>query len=717
MQTDPVAFEILRHRLQQVVVDMTKAVEKVSGSPVVIFAGDHMESIYDADGKLVLAGMACTHTTLPTGKIASYLLEKYGKDPGIFEGDQFFFNDPYISGIHNNDMAVVGPIHYEGELVGWSGAVTHCLDTGGTFPGGMSPWSRDVFQDGFRIPGLKLVDRGEIRTDVLHTLANLVRLPELITLDTKAKMAAINVAKQRIGEMCRRYGTAQVKHFFSDLTDYSEQLARKKLETIPDGEWESSTYLDDPEGGVFEIRCVMTKEGSNLRLDFSRSSAQSPYGINASASATMGGCFVGLAGFLFPHVPWNEGIYRVVDFVLPQGSVVNATQPAPVAANMPTGTSMLIESLIQELVGYMLYSVKEFRNQVYCPTWGASADFQMSGLDQRGRFYVTIGFNCMGAGGGARTNRDGCNTAGWQGSPVSWVPNVESSELFYPMLYLWRKELTDSGGHGKYRGGVGLEVALKLHDAGSDEARIAGIGAGFEPMTIVGLSGGYPAKSPYMTLVEGASYEGIPKSMDDIRGNAKEMAPKEIFTLRKNDVLVALSGPGGGGWADPLDRDSELVLRDVRDGYVTREAAREIYGVELESSGMSVDQRLTEKTRAQIHARRIKATSGSLPSMIGRSGDQDEQGSVFPLGESLCFSAAKGTIACAKCAHFICSVEDNWKNHVIRDEQEISNTQRFVLRKFFCPTCGTCLKVDMVRSDAQLQAGFRFISAPEPKSF
>ncbi len=704
IEMDPVLFEIQRHRLQQIVMDMTKAVEKVSGSPVVLYAGDHMESIYDAEGNLVLAGMACTHTTLPTGKVASYIRETFQNDPGINEDDQFFFNDPYISGIHNNDMAVVGPIHYSGEVVGWAGAVTHCLDTGGTHPGGMSPWSRDMFQDGFRIPGLKLIDQGKVRTDAIRTLANLVRLPELVTLDTRAKMAAINVAKDRIRDMCKRYGSGMVTQFFRELMNYSEKLARAKLERIPDGEWQGVTYLDDPAGDIFEIHCVARKKVGQLSLDFSGSSPQSQYGINASASATMGGCFVGLAGFLFPNIPWNEGMYRVVDFILPKGTVVNATQPAAVAGNMPTGTSMLVESLIQELVAYMLYSVPEFRREVYCPTWGSSADFQMSGLNQRGRFYVTIGFNVMGAGGGARFDRDGCNTAGWQGSPISWVPNVESSELFYPMLYLWRKELTDSGGPGKFRGGVGLEVAFKLHDAGNNEARVAGVGAGFEPKNIVGLSGGYPAMSPYMLLIENASYEGAPSTPEEIKGQKKQLSPKEVFTMQKNEVLVLLSGPGGGGWGDPLEREPASVRQDIVDGYVSEKAGVETYGVVLDKMSHDIDEKRILAKRKQLKRRRMLDqrkvfTEHGNPL---RATSPKELQAINVLGEHLLWRPVEQVFSCGHCGQTFCEKTENWKEHVVQREKKLSKRSRFVLREFFCPRCGICVKVDMVRAGTPL---------------
>lgn len=704
MEMDPVIFEILRHRLQQIVMDMTEAVKKVSGSPVVLYAGDHMESIYDSEGNLVLAGMACTHTTLPTGKVAKYILQTFQSDPGINEDDQFFFNDSYISGIHNNDMAVVGPIHYDGNLIGWAGAVTHCLDTGGTFPGGMSPWSKDMFQDGFRVPGLKLIDQGKVRTDAIRTLANLVRLPELITLDTKAKMAAIHVAKDRIGQMVKRYDTATVKQFFYELMNYSERLARAKLERIPDGKWEGVTYLDDPAGDIFEIRCVARKKGGQLTLDFSGSSAQSQYGINASASATMGGCFVGLAGFLFPNIPWNEGMYRVVDFILPESTVVNATQPAAVAANMPTGTSMLVESLIQELVAYMLYSVPEFRREVYCPTWGSSADFQMSGLDQRDRFYVTIGFNTMGAGGGARFDKDGCNTAGWQGSPISWVPNVESSELFYPMLYLWRKELTDSGGPGKFRGGVGLEAAFKLHDAGNNEARVAGVGAGFEPKNIVGLAGGHPAMSPYMVLIKNASYKGAPSTLDEIKGRRKELSPKEVFTMRTNDVLVLLSGPGGGGWGDPLEREPARVRQDIMDRNVSQKVGAEIYGVVLDKASFRIDEKRTAANRKKLRSSRILDqrkvfTEHGNPL---RAVSPKELEAINVLGEYLLLRTAEKVFSCGHCGRTLCGQTENWKEHGVQREQKLFKGARFVLREFFCPSCGICIKVDMVRAGAPL---------------
>jgi N-methylhydantoinase B len=225
---------------------------------------------------------------------------------------------------------LIAPIHQADRLVAWSACFVHVNDIGAINPGGFSPDSRDIFAEGFSSPGLKLIDRGELRDDMFDTLLNMVRSPDMVALDIRSMIACANVARERMLAIMAKYGADSVDEVGRALIDRSEQMFRARLAELPDGRWQARQYLD-VNGVTYRVTLSMAKRGDGLAFDFTGSSPQSPYGINCTYWAAWGGLMAPVYPLLCYDITWNDGIVRAVDLVAPEGTVVNCTRPAPVS--------------------------------------------------------------------------------------------------------------------------------------------------------------------------------------------------------------------------------------------------------------------------------------------------------------------------------------------------------------------------------------------------
>ena len=276
---DPITFSIIRHRLYRVIDEAVITLKHVSGSAITNEGHDLMVSLYRADGSLLMGGVGFLHHLTSAAEACKAIIRRF--EGRINEGDVFLTNCPYTAALHTSDVYLVAPIHYDGELVAWSACFVHVYDIGAMVPGGFSPDSRDIFTEGFSSPGLKLVDRGEMNTDIMDTLLNMVRAPEMVALDLSSMIAANNVARERMVALVHKYGPEPVDQACQMLVDQSEQSLRERLRELPDGRWESRQYFDIKEE-IYRVLLAMTKKGDTLTFDFSGSSEQSKYGINCA---------------------------------------------------------------------------------------------------------------------------------------------------------------------------------------------------------------------------------------------------------------------------------------------------------------------------------------------------------------------------------------------------------------------------------------------------
>jgi len=613
---DAIEFTVLRHRLDEIIAEAYHTIGRVSGSPVVYEAGDHQEAICTPTGELATFGAGVLHWTQALGAGIRHVVSEYAESPGFAPDDQFMLSDPYIGPIHGPDVQLLAPVHFEGEIVAWVGSASHQTDIGGIDPGSLCPSADNVFQEGFLTPGLKLVERGVVRKDIEATFKNMIRTPDLAVLDLRSKIAANNVMKRRLLEMVGKYGLPKVRQLFTQLMDYSEQRIRARLRDLPNGTWSSTNYIEGVQDPVLRATATITKSGEELTIDLTGSSPQTRGAENSTPIGARCSAANPYIAALCHDLPWNEGLFRPLTVVLPPASVVNADRPAAVSLNTPSGANLLITTSTHTAISKMLLAADGYRDQACGNNGGAFNTFVLAGADGNGGIFTTLIMDLLAGGQGAHPDRDGADSCANLWTVKSMVANVETTELLYPLLFLWHAEQTDSAGPGRFRGGAGLTDALIPW--GTDELIDVNLGVGADPRSSRGLSGGYPGGNCPAWVVRGADVTNrlfadgrLASCQDDLTGEIDFVRPKGIATVGSADVLVGVMSGGGGGYGDPIDRDPGAVLRDVTARYVSRAAAHDVYGVVLDEGGASVLEEQTRRRRAEIRTDRITRMEGA----------------------------------------------------------------------------------------------------------
>jgi N-methylhydantoinase B len=603
---DPITFSIIRHRLYRVVEEAVITLKHVSGSAITNEGHDLMVSLYEADGTLLLGGVGFLHHLTSAAEACKSIIRRFEGD--VHEGDLFLLNDPFTAALHTSDIYLVSPIHYKGELIAWSACFVHVYDIGAMNPGGFAPEAQDVFSEGFSSPGLKLVDRGDLRQDIWDTLLNMVRGPEMVALDLRSMIACNNVAKDRMISLVEKYGLPTFQETCKTLVAQSETRLRERLLEFPDGSWESRQYFD-VKGEVYKVLLKMTKKGDELIFDFTGSSPQSKYSVNCTKWASLGGLFAPLFPLLCYDITWNEGVIRPIKVIAPEGSIVNCTKPSPVSV-ATVGAIQSVNNAACTTIGKMLASHEKYDDQTSA-VWHANhfAVF-MFGKNQKGGDAIGILTETFAGSGGARTFADGVDIGGEIPNPISRMANVETVEAMFPVRYLFRRRLQDSGGGGEFRGGTGGELALVPHDAPDGGLHYVLSGKGSKFPQSEGLAGGNPgAINDYVWVHSPDAEQGhscFSQSLSSIPGE-KEAISWGVFPLMGNDALY-VRWNGGGGVGDPLDRDPHSVLIDVTNQVISIDAAREIFGVQIQGQSLDVDG--TTNLRTSLRKERFATNGG-----------------------------------------------------------------------------------------------------------
>jgi len=598
---DPVTFEILSHRLYQITKEMGITLERTGGTVNTTQQHDYMAAIYRSDGDILSAGETFGQHVACAGFAVKRIIERFGKDE-IFPDDIFLLNDPYLAAIHQSDIYTISPIHYKDRLVGWSATFVHVNDVGAMSPGGDSPEAKDIFQEGLRIPGIKLVERGVLRRDVFDMITNMTRQPGMVGLDLKCEIAANNVAKSRMQEMYERYGPKLVDAVSEEMICYSESILRKRLTEIPDGCWSQIGSIEAD--GIWKINMTLRKEGDHLVFDLTGTDGQSNRGINLPYHATLGMCFAAMLTSLAYDIPKNHGVLRPMEVIAPEGTLVNVRPPGPVSMST-TSCGFLVVYVASSVLMQMLVTSEKWRREIVAPS-ASHRNGKHSGLNQYGRYCV---FNLAhGAldGSGARSTRDGTDSGG---SFMS-CPNVEWFEQNFPILYLFRRHARDAAGAGKFRGGLGAETAHIIHDA--PEEKIKGVAYGVAGLKNSGhgIFGGYPGAPSVVVLLEQTKVGDLirqnksPVNMAELGGQAR-LLPYCDFELKKDDILY-MRVANGGGFGDPLEREPEMARVDVIKGLVSAEAAHDVYGVVIDGKSHELDLDATQRLRTNFREKELK---------------------------------------------------------------------------------------------------------------
>ncbi len=697
---DPVNFEVIWHKLMQLAEDMGIAYFRTTASHVVITGTDASSAIMTPDAEAVAIGPFIVTQANVLPLIVKSVRQQCAVKPGINPGDIFICNDPYAGAIHQPDIASVAPIFHDDQIVAWVGTSGHQVDNGGIEPGGFSISATEIHQEGLRIPPVKLVDGGEIREDLLRWVDNEVRDP-LVALDIRAQVATINVGVRRMQELLDRYGADRLTGTMRGIIDYAEERFAERLRGLPNGRWTQRQYIDHDghAENIYRIECAVEKAGDRLIVDFTGTSANAAGIINATYAGLSAGTLSATYILLAHDCPWNAGIRRRIDVRAVPGTVNNSAYPAPCTMATISATIVTIDAVWGCLAQMLLESTDSHEAMA---NWsGTSMAPVFSGTTRSGEPFVHTEMSHFGGGGGARVYKDGVDTAGIVFNTTPNIPNIEVNEQDFPVLYLFRRHLCDSGGPGRFRGGMSAELAYVAHKTVAPmESLFAGTGC-YQP-NAMGIAGGLPGAAVRVARVIDAGISqrledgsALPVSLEEAPGTIEILEPKHPRTPFGPDDIWYHSWQGGGGYGDPLDRPPELVAADVRNGAVSAAAATDIYGVVLVEK--EVDVKATERRRLELRAERLggalpdswttPAGNGALEVGAIRSSD-DGRSSCGCCGKQLGDQGMQSAYAAGRVIDLPVSAAGPTRG------QDYGN-HGFRLRQLVCPRCGTLLLTEL----------------------
>ena len=714
---DPITYEVIRHRLWSINDEACTTLVHASGSPVV-HASDFNFSIYMPDGEMAVVGMLYM---IPVGTMAlvvKLIRERFGDD--LREGDVFFCNDPYLAAAHQNDVQLVAPFFHDGRLTGWTGCAAHELDVGGMEAGSWCPKATDVYQEGIRIPPVRLRREGVLQREIWELIVGASRLPFMLAMDLTAILAAHKVAHSRLAEICERYGAGQVIEAMAMSLRQSAATVRAALAELPDGECRHTDFIDHDghTNEIYEITCLARKSGETLTLDFTDSAPQAPGFINSTAAATLGAVISAVFPLLGAQAPsWNAGVMEPVELVLPKASIVNPVAPAPVSASS-VAASWVASHCAIGAISKLISTHPSLADEATAISDGTWPLFNLGGLNQYGEPFGDMFLDPVAWGGGAYRHRDGIDGGGAFIAPRGVILDVETKENAVPVLYLWRRERLDSGGPGRHRGGVTTEFAVTPYGVDSFFTTLATHGVA-QP-NCSGLFGGYPGAGAGYELATGTDlFERFARSLStarvsDLAGTLVELEAKtSMFELRCGDVLNVIP-EGGGGYDDPCMREPAAVAADVRDRRVSAAAAGGVYGVVLTEHGEADVEATVRRRQEMLTARLAEARP---PSRVDGASPARSSQAAFTLGSALALLRDGGAlwVTCAGCGHGLGSAGENWKEHAASldlgcDKLGTPTTldARMAITAYLCPSCGTALDVAVGRRDAAPYQDLKF---------
>ncbi len=571
---DPILLAVLNGRLVQIADEMDATLYRSAFNPIIAEAHDACHGLYHAQTGATLV-QGTTGLPIFVGAMAfavKTVIDKANQDGNLEAGDTYLFNDPYDGGTHLNDFRLVRPLFWNGKLFAWLASVGHWLDVGGNVPGNFNAKATESFQEGFRIPPVKLARAGVIQQDIIDILGANSRVPQSNWGDLNGQLNALDLGERRVQALLKDYGEELIVSALDLLTARAEKLMRANIASLPDGTYSYDDFLDND--GItdvpLKIALDLTISGEKMRLDFSRSSPPCDGPLNIALSTTVACCYVALK-HIFTDVPANAGCLAPIEFVIPTTTLLAVSAPRPVG-----GYTETILRVIDTVFGAFAKVAPQRANGSPFATINA---LSLSGWREHGRRWVMFCFFGGGLGGNPET--DGLNHGN---NPISTatIPPAEILESLYPVMFTQWALRPDSGGPGFNRGGLGAIYEIEALADGATDVSLLGERGKFPPF---GVNGGKSAALNRFTY-QSASGEHTPplvSKVTDIRIDAGRH--------------VRLETPGGGGFGSPLTRDPVRVARDVELGYVTPAAARKDYGVVIGEDG-AVDATATAVLRS-----------------------------------------------------------------------------------------------------------------------
>src|SRR5216684_5698651 len=548
---DPVRFEVLRNALLAITEEMGATLRRAAFSTNIKTRGDFSCAFFDAELRTIAQAFAQPSHLGSLAHIVPRAIRTYGAEK-LAPGDGILINDPYLGGVHLNDITLITPVFHEGALFGYVANIAHHVDVGGGAPGSIGV-SSEIYQEALVIPPVRFVKGGQIDPDIFALIRSNFRGTHAISGAFRAQTAANRLGAQRIEALAAQYGAATLAHYLDELLRDTERRTRAAFAEFPDGRF-AADMLMDGDGVTDEpvkLAATVTIEQGRLSVDLTGCDDQRKSPTNATSSQTYSGVVYVLKCLIDPDIPVNDGFYRLIDIRSRPGSVVHAQHPAAVAAGWEIAMQ-LCDLLFRALAPAL-------PDRVVAGTKGCVCNIAFGGMNPASGEYFTY-YETIAGGYGATLTTDGMDAVQAHFQNTENAP-VEETEANYPVRILRYELIEDSEGAGRHRGGLGVrrDYAFPGHEPSfsilSDKAR-------FAPWGLFGGQAARPAK--YILNPE------TPQS--------RELPSKITFQLALHDV-VSVQTPGGGGTEGPLARDPALVAADVSQGKIAPERARAIYGV------------------------------------------------------------------------------------------------------------------------------------------
>jgi N-methylhydantoinase B len=575
-EIDPILAAVIQRRLKSITEEMGLTLLRTTRSPILNEARDFVTGLYDADGDMLEQTEYIPVLAFALQPACKKVIEFFGDD--IHPGDVILHNDVFSGGNQNNDVAVFRPVFHGETLVAWSACKGHQADIGGAVAGGYNPEAREVWQEALRIPPLKIVDRGRLRRDVWAMVFANIRY-KIVQEDIRAQMGGTVVGERGILDLVRRYGLERFLAHKEYLFDSTERMVAKEIDAIPPGLYrgESTVFYDGvTEGSRMLIKLAVGVKDGTVTFDFTGTSPQTPGFVNAPFSATASALTLTFLMLINPDIPHNAGIQRRIKIVNPEGSFLNAAFPAATTfGNTITGpTSDAIFRAFAQAVPKMVTA-----------GWNRMITMALAGHDPRkDRPFVDILFLSCKGGSGGTAGADGYDHIGLINCAGGLLAqDYEMFEVQNPALLLKHEYWCDSAGAGEWRGGLGTECEIRL-----DGDRMMGVAFGDgieEEARAFGLFGGACGAKNVFHLRRPDGSIGTPKS-------------KEILRNIPEGTLLCQKAGGGGGYGDPFRRPAAKVAEEVRNGFISLEAARRDYGVVIDPETLGLDEGATRSLRS-----------------------------------------------------------------------------------------------------------------------
>ena len=557
MKIDGILLEVIGNTFMSIAEEMGAVLVKSAYSTNIKERKDCSCALFDAAGNTIAQA---EHIPMHLGSMLGLIgeIKRHFKLEEIKPGDMFIANDPYNGGgTHLPDIAVASPVFYDGEIVAFVANIAHHNDVGGRVPGSNAADSDSIYAEGIRIPTVKIFREGELDKDILNLILLNCRVRHIRLGDLNAQFACNKKGVQRMEDVCAKYGKETVALCMEELLDYSERKIRMALSAIPNGSHEFEDYLDSDGLGSdpIKLNVKVAIKDEDIELDFTDNPDQVKGAINLPLSALRASVYYAIRSIVDPSLPSNGGYYRAIHIKSRPGCILGCTEPAACAGRSDTAQRVadMIFGAMSEVVPH----------QVIAGSNSSITGVYFGGVSpDTGEYYVYM--ETFGGGSGARFNKDGLSCVQVHMSNTSNLP-IESMEVEFPYMVERYELVTDSGGPGKYRGGLSMSKDIRVLGHDSEFT----IKADRQKVPPYGLFGGKPGLPGLITIYPDTD-------------EAQTVDSKKSGNLLKANGVLRCQMPGAGGYGNPLERSRELLIKDLEEGYVSPESAMRDYGMTQE---------------------------------------------------------------------------------------------------------------------------------------